>query len=529
MGRSCEILSATLHGVEVQPVRVEVDLNQGIPGITIVGMPDTAVLESKSRVRAALIASGFTMPRKHITINLSPSDVRKTGTGFDLPIALAILVATDQVPFNQFCDALVVGELSLDGSISQVRGMVAYELYARCTSKKLICGACLNSARPLCENVMVLSHLSDVRSVDDKTAPPQTSGVGLDQNMLNQGCSSHLVSQSKASVRQLDYADVYGQPLVKRALMVAAAGGHSVLMVGPPGSGKSMLAQRFSGLLPELEEQEMLDSALIHSVKGLSYDHILKGTRPFRSPHHSISMVGLIGGGNPLLPGELSLAHNGVLFLDELPEFSPHVLQSLRQPLEDGVVHIVRAQGRFSFPARVQLIAAANLCPCGYFGDQEKECTCSDQRIATYQSRIGGPLLDRFDMVLDVFRPETKQVISAEVDESTADLRRLAERGRSFAADRKAYASTLNSSSSSLEVIATTSHQAPHQAAQQFKDLALQAQRTLESLARVQRMSARGICKVAHLARTLADISECYEIQEDHILEAAAYRKELSR
>lgn len=525
MSGSCEILSATLHGVEVQPVRVEVDLNQGIPGITIVGMPDTAVLESKSRVRAALVSSGFKMPRKHITINLSPSDVRKSGTGFDLPIALAILVATGQVRPDLFCNACVVGELSLDGSVSQVRGMVAFELYARCSGKKLICGSSLSPVKSLCEDVAVLSHLSDVHSLNGEAASQQSTGSSLIKNPHNAHSSQRANASAPEEDLQLDYIDVYGQSLVKRALMVAAAGGHSVLMIGPPGSGKSMLAQRFPGLLPTLGEQEMLDSALIHSVKGLTYDHLLNGVRPFRAPHHSISMVGLIGGGNPLLPGEISLAHNGVLFLDELPEFSPHVLQSLRQPIEDKVVHIVRAQGRFSFPACIQLIAAANPCPCGYFGDQEKHCTCSEQRIATYQSRIGGPLLDRFDMVIDVFRPQTKQVISAETDASTADLKLLAERGRSFSSDRREHSSALSSSLASREVSTATDHSS----AQQFKDLSRKARRTLESLAQVQHMSARGICKVAKLARTLADISECFEVQEEHILEAAAYRKELSQ
>lgn len=493
MGKSACVLSATLRGTEIVAVSVEIDIAGGIPGITIVGMPDVAVQEAKSRVRSAIKACGFTMPRAHVVVNLAPSDVRKSGAGFDLPIALGILVATGQVPAAGLENCLVVGELSLDGSVRTMRGMVAYEVACKQLGKTLIAGTH--------EGEMLTVSGVDrrvVRWLSDFLLPYKTMQAAKRSN--------------DAFVHDVDdMRDVVGQDIPKRALTIAAAGRHGLLLIGPPGSGKTMLASRLPGILPALSEEEIMDSALIHSVVGESITPLFAGKRPFRSPHHSITHVGLIGGGRPVKPGEVSLAHNGVLFLDELPEFSPRALQSLRQPLEEKVVRIVRSEGSFTFPANFQFVAAANPCPCGYLGDAERACTCSAAKIESYQSRIGGPLMDRFDMVVEVFRPKARHILTQHEEVSTAQIQQQIVDALAFKADRQAHQAIDKELSLKDTVLSEC-------------DMKGQTKRLFESAARTYHLTARGILKIARVARTIADLDGSARVTEEHLTEALAFR-----
>lgn len=414
--RSFSLQSATIRGVEAVPVSVEVVISNGIPGFAIVGMADAAIQESRERVKAALRSSGFVMPTEKIVVNLAPGALRKTGSGFDLPIALGILAATGQIDPEAIRDALVVGELSLGGGVRCSAGMLAYQRCAASLGLNLVAGipdeGLIELEGLTCKLLERLSHIRE---------PRFASAPAL--------CLDGLRPSG-------DYSEVLGHEMAKRALQVAAAGGHGVIMVGPPGSGKTMLAQRFGSILPELHEQERLESALIHSVVGEDVTGILAGQRPFRSPHHSATAAGLVGGGSPPRPGEASLAHNGVLFLDELSEFKASVLQTLRQPLESGSITLTRADGAYAFPARFQFLAATNPCPCGYFGDPAGRCRCAPAAVQAYQNRIGGPLLDRIDIRIDVWRSDSRELLKREAGKSSAELREGVERARAFARRR---------------------------------------------------------------------------------------------
>lgn len=447
--RSFSVQSATIRGVEAVPVSVEVVVSNGIPGFAIVGMADAAIQESRERVKAALRSSGFVMPTEKIVVNLAPGALRKTGSGFDLPIALGILAATGQIDPAPLENALVVGELSLGGGVRCTAGMLAFQR----------CAATL--------------------------ALPDYSQVG-------------------------DYSEVLGHEMAKRALQVAAAGGHGVIMVGLPGSGKTMLAQRFGSILPELSEQERLESTLIHSVVGEEVGGILAGARPFRSPHHSATAAGLVGGGSPPRPGEASLAHNGVLFLDEMSEFKASVLQTLRQPLEGGSVTLTRADGTYSFPARFQLLAATNPCPCGYFGDPTGRCKCQPAAVQTYQNRIGGPLLDRIDIRIDVWRSDSRELLGESKGKSSAELREGVERARAFANARNRKCGSKAGKSM-----------------KQLKEACAFSAKTEEfflGLAESRELSARALAKTLLLSRTIADIEEQEQVQSAHVAEAFGLR-----
>jgi magnesium chelatase family protein len=493
------VSSAAVVGVQAAPIEVEVDLGTGLPGCHIVGLADAGVKEGRVRIRGALENSGFKLPPRRITVNLAPADLRKDGAAYDLPIAVGILAAAGVLPEGCARDALFVGELALDGTVRPVRGVLPMAAWARKRGVSRLFVPRENAP----EAAVVAAdqtRVFPVRGLEELAVALQGShpieAVAADPALAGPGRG------------EPDLSDVRGQEVARRALEIAAAGGHNLLLSGEPGSGKTLLSRRLPGILPPLGFEEALETTMIYSVAGQLHGRSLINERPFRAPHHTVSTAGLVGGGALVRPGEISLAHNGVLFLDEMLEFPRQALEALRQPLEEHSVSLVRARRTVTFPARFTLVSALNPCPCGYLGSRRRTCTCSQNRVGSYRAKLSGPLLDRIDLQVEVPALGYRQLCDAQPGESSAAVRQRVQQARARQDRRGPRANAAISTALLAEVV----------------KLDGEAHRLLERAVEKMALSARALDRVRRVARTIADLDDSPHVRAPHLGEALQYR-----
>jgi len=496
------VMTVAFQGIEAVPVEVQAQLAPGLARFTIVGLADKAVKEASERVRAALYASGLALPPKHITVNLAPADLPKEGTHFDLPIAMALMAAIGAIPQDALADLLVVGELGLDGRLTPTAGTLPAAIAAHARQLRLVCPSQAGPEAAWAGEDIDIVAPESLLALVNHLAGHQLAPRPLPQRRLDPG-------------NLPDLAEIRGQEVARRALEVAAAGGHNLLMIGPPGAGKSMLAARLPSILPPLNPRELLDVSMIQSIAGELAGGLLSDRRPFRAPHHSASMAALVGGGVKVRPGEVSLAHNGVLFLDELPEFAPQVLDSLRQPLEAGEAVIARANGRVTYPARFQLVAAMNPCKCGLAGTPGHVCKRGQACAADYQGRLSGPFLDRIDIRIEVPAVTAADMIGTRQSEPSESVARRVARAREIQYERY-----LRRGLAGVHTNATASATLIEEVVDPDRD----SQALLLQAAERFSLSARAYHRVLKVARTLADLGGSERVTRPHIAEALSYR-----